>query len=54
MVSIHQALCDKVTLLNWVLGIAAMLVWIGPVAYYFRDELRTFWTRRNDKWFRQD
>ncbi len=42
------------TLLNWILGLAAMFVWIGPVAYYFKNEIRTFWVRRHDKWFRQD
>ena len=42
------------TLLNWMLGLLAAVVWLGSAAYYFKDELRTFWSRRNDKWFRQD
>ena len=41
-------------LLNWMLALVALVCWAGPVIWYFRDELRTFWARRNDKWFRQD
>ncbi len=40
--------------LDWVLALCAVVVWVGPITYYFRHELRTYWIRRHDKWFRQD
>ncbi len=42
------------TLLNWLLGIAAALMWGGVFIYYFRDMIYQAWVARNDKWFRQD
>ncbi len=42
------------TLVNWLLGLAALVVWVGPFAWYFKDEIRTFRARRYDKWFRED
>lgn len=42
------------TLLNWILALVALLLWGGTVYWYFRHELRAYWTRRHDKWFRQD
>ncbi len=42
------------SLLNISLAIVASLLWIGPVVWYFWDEITHYWVRRHDKWFRQD
>ena len=39
--------------LNWVLGSVAAVLWIGPVTWYFWDDIRRYRLRR-DTWFRRD
>ena len=42
------------TALNWVLGIVTVVSWGGVLVWYFKDEIRTYWRFRNDRWFRGD
>lgn len=42
------------SVLNWSLGIASAVIWLGVVYWYFKAEIKAFWPGRFDRWFRDD
>ncbi len=39
------------TLANWLLGLAAVVLWGGVGCWYFWGDFQRMWRTRNDKWF---